>query len=93
VNGYLATLHHAATGDRVAAERACLAVLEGSCRTPIAAYAEIAADELNLRALIARPDGSVIHRHEARGPLADAAALGAETGHRLRELAGPGFLS
>ena len=92
VNGYLAPLHHAATGDRVAAERACLAVLEGSCRTPIAAYAEISADELHLRALIAQPDGSVIHRHEARGPLADSAALGAETGRRLMEMAGPGFL-
>jgi hydroxymethylbilane synthase len=90
---YLAAIHHSVTGDRVTAERACLAVLDGSCRTPVAAYSEI--DEkgvLNLRALIALPDGSVIHRQEGRGRITDAAALGTEIGRRLRDMAGPDFL-
>ncbi len=92
VNQYLAAIHHSVTGQRVTAERACLAVLDGSCRTPIAAYAELAGSELYLRALIALPDGSVIHRREGRAAAADAAKLGAEIGRQLTELAGPDFL-
>ncbi len=92
INGYLAAIHHSITGDRVAAERACLAVLDGSCRTPIAAYAETAGKDLHLRALIALPDGSLIHRHEGRAAAADAAALGAEIGRKLTGMAGPDFL-
>ncbi len=92
VAAFLAPLNHAATAYRVTAERACLEVLEGSCRTPIAAYCEIAGDQLHLRAMLAQPDGSVMHRHEGRGPAGDAAALGAEIGGRLKEMAGPNFL-
>ena len=89
---FLAPLNDADTMARVIAERACLTVLEGSCRTPIAAYAEIADGTLHLRALIALPDGSVVHRHAARGTAAKAQALGEEVGHALRALAGPDFL-
>ena len=56
---------------RVAAERACLAVLDGSCHTPIAGLAELG-DEgatLYLRALVAWPDGRAAFRAEARGRL------------------------
>lgn len=88
----LAPLNHPATVAQVTAERACLAVLEGSCRTPIAAYCESAGDQLHLRALLALPDGSVMHRHEDRGPAMDASKLGAAIGRRLKEMAGPGFL-
>ncbi|HWA47866.1 MAG TPA: hydroxymethylbilane synthase, partial [Dongiaceae bacterium] len=92
VNDYLAAIHHSLTERRVTAERACLAVLDGSCRTPIAAYSELVGNELHLRALIALPDGSVIHRREGRAPDADAAQLGAEIGRQLTEMAGPDFL-
>jgi hydroxymethylbilane synthase len=92
VNNYLAAIHHSVTGRRVACERACLAVLDGSCRTPIAAYSELEGNELYLRALIALPDGSVIHRRDGRAPAADAAKLGAEIGRQLTEMAGPDFL-
>jgi hydroxymethylbilane synthase len=88
----LAPLNDAETMAQVTAERACLTVLEGSCRTPIAAYAEFVDGALRLRALIALPDGSVVHRHEARGTTAKAQALGEEVGHALRKLAGPDFL-
>jgi hydroxymethylbilane synthase len=88
-------LDHAATSIAVAAERACLAELEGSCRTPIAAYAEQEGDALRLRGLIALPDGSAMHRVEARGKatLEGAVALGIAVGARLKALAGPGFLA
>jgi hydroxymethylbilane synthase len=88
-------LDHPATSIAVAAERACLAELDGSCRTPIAAYAEIQGDTLWLRALIALPDGSAVHRAEDRGVATreSAVALGFAVGQRLKSLAGPGFLA
>lgn len=77
----------------VAAERACLAELEGSCRTPIAAFAELQGNELHLRALIALPDGSQVHRDDRRGDAGDPAALGRAAGRHLKALAGPRFLA
>ncbi len=80
---------------RVAAERACLAVLDGSCRTPIAAFAELedAGARLRLRALVALPDGSQAHRAERRGAANEAAALGRDAGAALRAAAGPAFFA
>jgi hydroxymethylbilane synthase len=79
----------------VTAERALLAVLDGSCRTPIAAHAEIFGTALRLRGLIALPDGSESHRAEDTGnaTLDGAAALGRAVGERLKALAGPDFLA
>jgi hydroxymethylbilane synthase len=93
MNALLAPLNDRNTQLRVAAERACLAVLDGSCRTPIAAFAELSGDAMRLRALIALPDGSQVHRQDEMGTASDAAALGMEIGGRLKEMAGPDFLS
>jgi hydroxymethylbilane synthase len=92
VNALLAPLNDRITQLRVAAERACLAVLDGSCRTPIAAFAELTGDAMRLRALIALPDGSQVHRQDATGTASDAAALGIQIGRKLKEMAGPDFL-
>jgi hydroxymethylbilane synthase len=91
----LAALDHGATATRVAAERACLEVLDGSCRTPIAALAELdtSGGELWLRALVAMPDGSRAHRAERRGPASDAEVLGRDAGAELRDAAGPAFFA
>jgi len=89
----LAPLHHAPTAAAVIAERACLAELEGSCRTPIAAHAEIDGDQLHLTALIALPNGSRVHRDERRGLVKDAEKLGRDSGRALKSLAGPDFLA
>ena len=89
---YLDPLNHPATFEEVAAERACLAVLDGSCRTPIAAFAEPqGTDGLRLRALVALPDGGACHRTEVSGSRARAEELGRQAGERLREAAGPAF--
>jgi hydroxymethylbilane synthase len=92
VNALLAPLNHRETQLRVTAERACLAVLEGSCRTPIAAFAELDGDTLRLRALTALPDGTQMHRQEAIAGAAEAKALGERIGYELKEMAGPDFL-
>lgn len=93
LRAWIAPLHDAATGICVAAERAFLAALDGSCRTPIAALAELDADgQLRLRGLILRPDGSAAFATTRRGAPAAARELGEDAGAELRAQAGPGFL-
>ncbi len=73
------------------AERALLAALDGSCRTPIAALAELENGHLALRAAVARPDGSEILSDRESASPSDAAEMGQAVGERLRGRAGPGF--
>ena len=89
----LAQIGDAATMTRITAERAFLAVLDGSCRTPIAALAELDGDRLRLRGLVASPDGRAVERIEAEGTAAEAASLGLETGATIRARLGAGFYS
>lgn len=91
VGALLAQLHHLETGLRVAAERAVLAVLDGSCRTPIAALALIDGKKLALRAMILAPDGSEVIETRREGLASDAAALGRDAGEELKGRAGPHF--
>ncbi|WJY22177.1 hydroxymethylbilane synthase [Fontisubflavum oceani] len=87
----LEAIHDGPTGQRLAAERAFLAGLDGSCQTPIAGLAELEGGMLRLRGEILRPDGSETLQDEANAPIEDGAALGAEMAARLRGQAGPGF--
>jgi len=89
--GWLAAIDHAATATCVSAEHAMLAVLDGSCRTPIAGHATLNGDTLHLRGLIARPDGSEVIATERRGRAGDAAALGRDAGEELKRRGGPNF--
>ena len=85
VRDLLAPLNHAPTWDRVTAERAMLAALDGSCHTPIAGLAELTGDgSLNLTGLVAMPDGSQLHKMSSDGPASDAEALGTALGEALR---------
>ncbi len=90
--GLLAALDHARSADEVAAERACLAVLDGSCRTPIAALARRENGSIWLRGLVAAPDGSKVVRAERRGAPEDAARLGRELGEEIKRDAGSAML-
>ncbi|MCC5978264.1 MAG: hydroxymethylbilane synthase [Salinarimonas sp.] len=74
----------AETGIRVAAERAFLAVLDGSCRTPIAGHAELIGETIVLTGLVARPDGSEAREGRMTGTASDAQALGRALGEELR---------
>jgi hydroxymethylbilane synthase len=93
VRAWLAAIDHRPTATCVAAEHAMLVVLDGSCRTPIAGHAILAADGLHLRGLIVKPDGSELIATERRGTPADAEAMGRDAGHELKRRGGPGFLS
>ena len=68
----------------VTAERAFLAALDGSCRTPIAALATVDRDHIVLEGLVARPDGSSVVRMRQEGPIADAGLLGDDMGQQIK---------
>lgn len=77
------------TTIRVTAERAMLATLDGSCRTPIGGLAEFQEDgTLRLRGLLASEDGKQVHQVEVFGEPKDAIALGNEAGQKLLALMG-----
>ena len=84
---YLAAINHAPTQLAVTAERAMLAELDGSCRTPIAGFAEfIAPNLLRLRGLQASLDGQYIWHSEEEAnvsSLADAEKLGQRVGKAI----------
>ena len=90
---WLAAIDHRPTAVCVAAEHAMLAVLDGSCRTPIAGHAVLSGDSLRLRGLIVKPDGSELLATERQGPAGDAQAMGRDAGLELKRRGGPGFLS
>jgi hydroxymethylbilane synthase len=92
MHDFLKPLHHVPTERAVAAERGVLEMLDGSCRTPIAALAVGRTfGRLRLDALVAKPDGSKLIRTAREGPEADAAEMGRDAGEELRREAGPGF--
>ena len=87
----LEAIHDGPTGQRLAAERAFLAALDGSCETPIAGLAELDGGTIRLRGEVLRPDGSQSLKDDRSAPVADGAALGREMARDLLERAGPGF--
>jgi hydroxymethylbilane synthase len=91
VAGMLDRIHDRETGLQLAAERAFLLRLDGSCQTPIAGLALVDGDTLWLRGEILRPDGSASVTGERRGPVTDGAAIGTALAEELLTRAGPGF--
>lgn len=95
----LDVIHCRETGLRVAAERAALQVLDGSCHTPIGAYATLESHEMHLRVAVGRLDGQEMHMVEGRLTLNDDTdhceqvyALGETLGQRLKDMIPPELL-
>jgi hydroxymethylbilane synthase len=89
----LAPLNDALSAASVACERAFLARLDGSCKTPIAGLAEIADGIVRFRGLILNPDGSEWYDVEVTGAAANILNVGADAGDELRARAGPDFIA
>jgi hydroxymethylbilane synthase len=87
----MGTIDDRATMTALVAERAFLAVLDGSCRTPIAGHAQIVDGALRFRGMILKPDGSEAHETARVGSPGDAAALGREAGLELKSRASADF--
>lgn len=87
----LEAIHDVPTGERLAAERAFLAALDGSCETPIAGLAVLEGREIALRGEVLRPDGSEAIDDALRCPVEDGADAGREMAAKLLDQAGAGF--
>jgi hydroxymethylbilane synthase len=88
VRDLLAPLNHADTAIAIACERAFLAALDGSCRTPLAGHATLVAGQLSFRGQSLTPDGSHCFEATRSGGLADAERLGREAGLEVKARGG-----
>ncbi|WP_371872857.1 hydroxymethylbilane synthase [Notoacmeibacter sp. MSK16QG-6] len=93
VDALLLPIAHEETASALACERAFLAALDGSCRTPIAGHARFSDGKILFSGMILTPDGRDAHEIETDGPAADAAAIGRQAGEELRRRAGPDFFA
>lgn len=90
---FISPLHDAPTAIAVAAERAFLARLEGSCRTPIAGLAELDGPQLTFRGELLSVDGRVSYKVEKRGPPQRAVVLGEEAAEVILAKADPDVIA
>ena len=88
----LTRIDHADTSIAIACERAFLAELDGSCKTPIGGHADISGDTIHFRGLLAHPDGNPSCEHRSRGPRADAIKIGTEAGRAIKHDAPAGLI-
>ena len=72
----LTRISNTAVSAALRSERALATALGGGCEVPLGAVATVDADGLNLRAVVASPDGSQMIRAQARAPVVKASALG-----------------
>ncbi|MBK8209521.1 MAG: hydroxymethylbilane synthase [Rhodospirillales bacterium] len=94
VRTLLATIDDAQAAREVTTERAMLAVLDGSCRTPIGGLAQhIGGGTMDLRGLVASPDGSRVLEGFRSGGISEGRAMGEDLGRELRDRAGVGFFA
>jgi hydroxymethylbilane synthase len=80
----VAPVNHADTAAAIAAERAFLAELDGSCRTPIAGHARIVEGNLRFRGMVVKPDGTAAHETTRAGAPDEAVRLGSDAGRELK---------
>lgn len=88
----LSAIDHRETSIALTCERAFLAALDGSCRTPIAAYATVSGEHVELKGIALLPDGSESYESEGRGAVGEAEAVGRTAGAALRGRASAAFL-
>lgn len=88
-----APLNHPRTWMRTLTERAFNATLQGSCSVPIGGYAECRGQQIRLRGMVGRPDGSAVVAGERIGHIATAEQLGRELGRDILERGGREILA
>jgi len=87
----LEAIHDGPTGQRLAAERAFLAHLDGSCETPIGSLAELDGGNMRLRGEILRTDGTEVYNDDVSGAIEDGPEMGRAMAAKLLAQAGPNF--
>ncbi|MDQ6437783.1 hydroxymethylbilane synthase [Mesorhizobium sp. LHD-90] len=91
VDALVAPINHHDTALALACERAFLAALDGSCRTPIAGYATVDGDRMHFGGLILSPDGQASFDVTLDGLVGEAESLGRRAGEIVRDKAGTRF--
>ncbi len=91
ITDILRKIHHEETGQRLNAERAFLAELDGSCQTPIAGLATIEGSSLKFTGQVLRTDGSDSIYETASCNIEDGPELGREMAQKILAQAGPNF--
>ena len=91
ITGILKKIHHEETGQRLNAERAFLAELDGSCQTPIAGLATIEGSSLKFTGQVLRTDGSDSIYETSSCNIEDGPELGREMAQKILAQAGPNF--
>ncbi len=89
----LKLLDHAATRTVITAERAVAKQLQADCQSPVATFGEIDGTTLNLRAMVASPDGRKIIREQVSGPADDPEALGISLSGKLLDMGAAALLA
>jgi hydroxymethylbilane synthase len=92
IRATIAPLNHMETHLATMAERTFLYRLEGGCRVPIGAYAEVNGNQIYLRGLVASPDGTRLVGDGIEGKTAQAARLGLELAERVLSAGGKAIL-
>lgn len=87
----VAAVDHADTHGVLQAERAFLAVLDGSCRTPIAAHGTLEGDHFRFHGMILTPDGARMHETHVEGTRSEAQKMAEDAALRLVDEAGAAF--
>jgi hydroxymethylbilane synthase len=93
ISAFVKAIGDSDTEVALSAERSFLALLDGSCRTPIGGHCRMNGDRIHFRGLIISPDGQESYETTREGTRADAAALGADAARELRERAGEKFFT
>ncbi|AGB41202.1 porphobilinogen deaminase [Halobacteroides halobius DSM 5150] len=79
----LSAINHQPTYDVITAERGFLACLDGDCKAPLGALAQIRGDKLTIAGMVAKLDGSRLIKDQVTGLRKDVAKLGAKLGEKL----------
>ncbi len=93
INQFVAAINDKGTNTALACERSYLALLDGSCRTPIGGHCTVTGDRISFRGLIISPDGVESHEGMREGTRGDAVELGADLAKELRARAGEKFFT
>ena len=93
INGLVAAIGDSDTEVALSAERSFLALLDGSCRTPIGGHCRVNGNRIDFRGLIISPDGKEWFETAREGSRTEAAELGADAARELRERAGEKFFT
>jgi hydroxymethylbilane synthase len=88
----LGAIDHRETSAALACERAFLAALDGSCKTPVAGYARIEAGALRFDGVLLSTDGREAYEASGEGEPAQAAQIGRASGEDIRNRAPAAFL-